>query len=292
MRCVSIKNVIIFLTSVVLVGLNGCSGKTDGAPSDTQLVGSKGELPVAVANATPDIISCAVGTETPTLELNGTKSFDPDGEIVSYSWYIGNNGTDYLIGEGAVLAINDPCSRVGELTGTYTIKLSVEDNDGGIASDSVVITVQSESSTNNPPVATIIAPENNKLVICGDSSPYLAVNTRTVAAEPANLQLIGEGTDPDDDPLTFAWRAWTVDESGSREYFTEWIDSADLKNASIDLTIENEDSFCVDLYQSCNWVKYNDEVGNVCPVTIDLNVSDNKGGSDSSQITVYATMPT
>ena len=291
MRDISIKTVMILLVSVVLVGLNGCSGRTDGVPSDTQLVGSIGELPVAVATATPDVINCTEGAETPTLELNGTESFDPDGEIVSYKWYVTENGTDYIsLGEGAVLIMNNPCDTVEEYGGVYSVKLFVEDNDGGIASDSVVVTVQPSDSGNGNtlPTANIIAPVDGDIINCvapAYPSPY-SISTQAVVTEPDNtLTLTGE-IDPDDDTLTFAWSAWVEDGNGYRESLTGWIDNSDQESASIDITF-TEDSFCANVDENCNW----DAENNGCPVTIKLDVNDSEGGSDSDQITVYIAFP-
>jgi len=145
MKYMNRKTAMALFSSVALLGLSGCGG-TDGVPSDTQLVGSIGKLPVAVANTNPEKIRCAQNTKTPNLELNGTKSFDPDGEIISYIWYITNNGTDYaFIGDGAVHTIEDPCVKIENKAGEYSIKLSVEDNDGNVNSDIVdVIAVENK----------------------------------------------------------------------------------------------------------------------------------------------------
>ena len=371
MKYMNSKTAIVLFSSAVLLGLSGCEG-TDGIPSDTQLVGSVGKLPVAVANTNPEKVRCALNTKTPNLELNGTKSFDPDGEIVSYMWYITNNGTDYaFIGDGAVLTIDDPCAKIENKAGEYSIKLSVEDNDGNVnsdivdvkavenkppvaqagpdkpvdyngsitlngslhsydpdgqiveyswdyngdvktgaivtydnlttegdntitltvtdndgatASDPVVITVQPQQSTNRPPVAKIISPENGAYIDCVDS--FYAKTTQAVTEGPTNsLTLTGTGTDPDGDTLTYAWSAWSEDGSGFRQPLTEWIDNKNQENASINITF-TEDSFCGNVTENCNW----DNENGGCPVTINLNVDDGTD-NDNDLMTIYVNFP-
>ncbi|MGR8940826.1 MAG: Ig-like domain-containing protein [Gammaproteobacteria bacterium] len=93
-----------------------------------------------VANAGPDaavIDSDANGSERVTL--NGNGSSDPNGSLVSYDWY--ENGV--AIASGATPSVNLE-------VGNHSITLTVTDNEGASASDTVSITV---SAANLPPVA-------------------------------------------------------------------------------------------------------------------------------------------
>lgn len=108
-------------------------------------------LPVANAGADQ-----SVSLPIPMLQLNGTGSNDPDGQIETYSWakVSGPDGFTFL---------NDNSSKpslIGLTAGEYEFELTVTDNRGGKGTDLVKITVL--SGPNKKPVAdagkdTIIA---------------------------------------------------------------------------------------------------------------------------------------
>lgn len=102
-----------------------------------------------VADAGPDqTVSDADGSGVETITLDGSASFDPDGTIVSYRWT-----------EGAtVLGIT--ANITSDFTiGGHTVTLTVTDNDGATAADTVVVTV----NQNQPPVANA-GPDQSALV--------------------------------------------------------------------------------------------------------------------------------
>ena len=72
--------------------------------------------------------------------LNGSKSYDPDGTIVSYEW--SENGQ--VIATGVAPTIDFA-------VGVHTLTLTVTDDDGASSTDDVVITVL--QPPNQPPVA-------------------------------------------------------------------------------------------------------------------------------------------
>lgn len=72
------------------------------------------------------------------LSFDGSASSDPDGSISKYQWEFG----DGAIGEGAKV------SHVYAKAGTYTVKLTVTDNSGLIATSSTLVTIDAA----NPPV--------------------------------------------------------------------------------------------------------------------------------------------
>jgi hypothetical protein len=93
--------------------------------------------PVAVAGQD---VSIFVGQ---SVSLSATSSYDVDGQIISYQWR--NNGI--LVGSNREIALAD-------LTvGTHSIILTVKDDDGATASDSVIISVKAVDVANKPPVA-------------------------------------------------------------------------------------------------------------------------------------------
>jgi len=92
--------------------------------SNTQWVYPLNIPPVAMAGADQSI------TVGGSATLNGVSSYDLDGTIVSYSWNLNGNvktGSSVIYGFDSV--------------GTYTIKLTVTDNNGAVATDDVVILV-------------------------------------------------------------------------------------------------------------------------------------------------------
>lgn len=68
-----------------------------------------------------------------TVVFNASASYDPDGNITSYSWDFGDNSTN---GTGKVATHTYP------LNGTYTVVLLVTDNGGKVSSTSENITVK------------------------------------------------------------------------------------------------------------------------------------------------------
>ena len=126
------------------------------------------------ANAGDDITVADFGG---TAHLDGSLSIDPDGTTLTYSWSI----TSRPGGSSAILSSNSIVNPTftPDKKGAYIMTLTVSDGDL-TAEDTVQVTY-----SNHVPVAEAGAPI---------SIPY----TQTA-------QLGGSGTDPDNDPLTYAW---------------------------------------------------------------------------------------
>jgi thermitase len=90
--------------------------------------------PVANAGADQTVID-ANGDGSESLMLNGNASTDSDGTIVSYEWREGSA----WVGGGQTPTVSLPL-------GTHTLTLRVIDNDGGVGTDTVVITVTPPSA--------------------------------------------------------------------------------------------------------------------------------------------------
>ena len=102
--------------------------------SDTITVSAPNQPPVANTNGPYS------GTENTSLSFNGSASSDPDGTITSYTWNFGDGNS----GSGG-----KPTHTYVD-GGTYTVTLTVEDNDG--ATDTVSTTADI-TEVNDPPIA-------------------------------------------------------------------------------------------------------------------------------------------
>ncbi len=104
-------------------------------------LGDAGENNPPTANAGPDqTVSDSGGNGSEQVTLDGSGSNDPDGDIVSYVWREGTN----QIATG-------PNPTVTLTNGAHTITLTVTDDGGLTASDSVSVTVS--ATTNQLPTA-------------------------------------------------------------------------------------------------------------------------------------------
>jgi hypothetical protein len=66
-----------------------------------------------------------------SMQFNGSKSHDPDGNIASYQWDFGDGKT------GSGVTVNYAYTAAG----TYTVTLTVTDNNGATATDTAIMTV-------------------------------------------------------------------------------------------------------------------------------------------------------
>lgn len=131
-----------------------------------------------VASAGPD---AAVAVGAPAA-LDGTASFDPDGDPIAYLW------TVTAAPAGAAAQPSDPAAASPTFTpdvgGTYTLSLTV--NDGALDSAPDAVTVTATAAANQPPVA--------------DAGPDRGVVVRT----PVTLDGTGS-RDPDGAAVSFRW---------------------------------------------------------------------------------------
>lgn len=122
--------------------------------------------------------------EGATVNLSGAGSSDPDNDPLSYQWTQISGPTVTLQNS---LSVN--CSFIAPQvasTQTVTIRLTVDDGNGGTDTDDVVVTVNDVPAPNNPPVANA------------------GVNFSVTEGNQGALNGTGS-SDPDGDPLTYAW---------------------------------------------------------------------------------------
>ena len=146
--------------------------------SDTIQVIVEKEMPPPVANAGQDQkFTLEQDADNIEITMNGSGSYDPDGDIVSYRW----------TGGGVVLGSTEVATAsLG--VGTYNIELTVTDNDNLKSSDTVQITIEKDKA---PPVAN--AGENQNITIAHD-------------IENSKVTLDGSGsTDIDGTIVSYQW---------------------------------------------------------------------------------------
>ena len=129
--------------------------------------------PTADAAATP-----TYGAVPLDVGFDGTKSSDPDGDSLTYSWTFGDGTT----GTGPTP------THTYRTAGTYTATLTVRDAGGGQDSSSVRI-----DAGNAPPEPTIASPASGKLFEVGEQ-----------------VTLQGSATDPQDGQLADSALSWEV----------------------------------------------------------------------------------
>lgn len=164
-----ISSIIFFFSCQKELSCDGCADANTG---------SNNKIPVAIAGR--DTIIVLPGD---SVELDGSASYDPDGSITEYSW-------SKLSGPSTFPLINShsAVTKVKNLgQGVYRFELTVTDNKGLTAIDTVMITVDAVSTTNHPPVA----------VAGSDQSIYLPTNTVTLDGS--------SSSDPDNNIISYQW---------------------------------------------------------------------------------------
>ncbi len=158
----------------------------NGTQSDSEIATVSTVNSPPVANAGPNQ-TVAAGS---TVQLNGSKSFDVDGNPLSYSW------TFASIPASSAATLANPTSVTpsftADVTGTYIVALVVYDGVNYSAQSTVTVT-----TGNTPPVART------------GSNQQVNVNTL--------VQLNGAGsTDVNGNALTYVWTLNTTQASGSK----------------------------------------------------------------------------
>jgi hypothetical protein len=179
-------------------------GMVDSEP-DTVIINWENSAPVA--NAGPDQHFSSAGT---TIQLDGSQSYDPDGDPLTYEWHI------IIMPPKSSATLSDNATVnptfVADSLGTYIVQLIVTD-DSGASSEPAQVVV---TSGNVRPVAD-----------AGVNQIVLVLNT---------AYLDGSGSyDANNDPLTYNWYF----SSKPKKSLTELSDST-LVNPNFIPDIEGE----------------------------------------------------
>jgi len=98
--------------------------------------GKKGNVKPTASAGDDLIINDTSGTGSAVINLDGSLSKDTDGEIVNYSWSLDGQQVAWNAKEALTLSM-----------GEYKLALTVTDNDGATASDTVQVSLRSLNST-------------------------------------------------------------------------------------------------------------------------------------------------
>ena len=166
-------------TYAVTLVVEDNASRTD-ADTQTLRVNAPPE-PALAANTTQSFIGVPVA-------FDGSASRDPDGTVASYAWDFGDGAT----------ATGATAAHAYGARGTFTVTLSVVDNDGATNATTRVVSI-----VNRPP--RIVA-----------SNPVVDVVSIS-ASTPATFMVVA--TDPDADPLTYTWTVGGLPANGTESTF-------------------------------------------------------------------------
>lgn len=174
--------------------------------------GGSGGNQAPVANAGPDqTVTDSDGNGSQSVTLNGTGSSDPDGTISSYVWK-----------EGATQIATGATPSVSLAVGTHTLTLTVTDNGGATASDTVVVTVNGAGGVTPATVTSQVSADSDDAeqqqsggsMYLTSSDLELVYDTATTGNQYVGMRFNNINV-PKGKTITSAYIQFTVDEVNS-----------------------------------------------------------------------------
>ncbi|MBN1787426.1 MAG: right-handed parallel beta-helix repeat-containing protein [Sedimentisphaerales bacterium] len=182
---------------------------------------SGNQNPVAVLYAEPPVVK-----RGDIVVLDGSESYDPDGEIVEYKWVVGDGSDPHIQPDNGYFT--GKTVHVYETEGVYTVTLTIKDNEDPPATDSVNCQVEVY-----PYTLTVSTAGHGTVAKNPDRTVYATNEVVTLTATPS---------------LGWSFKEWSGDLSGSDNPTTITMNSS---NKSVQAVFESD---------LVAWYKMNDDV--------------------------------
>ena len=174
-------SLVIMVSWIIFLSMPAC--RKDSPAVQPPFTPNENKPPVAMAGAPQHITLSTCKSVDGEVELDGTASTDPDGVIKDFDWTILSS---YIIGPGTPRLINASSSKAGLkglAVGQYIIQLTVTDDKGLAAKDTVSIFVNGKPDEFDLDIAfTVPYQQADSLVDC-PWDPGICDTFRTISTE-------------------------------------------------------------------------------------------------------------
>jgi predicted secreted protein len=197
----------------------GETATIDVTVTDSEGVQASGSVVVSTRPNTAPIISSLLPANS-NLSRGGSTAVaasasDPDGDMLSYSWSVGNSDWSYT-GSGDEITLNAPDTA----SSSTMVTVTVTDTVGASTSSTVIV----NTVPNGSPTVSSIYPKNNPI------------------ARGGSTDIVVNASDPNGDTLSYSWSTddpsnWMISGSGD----TVTLSAPDTPNASTLVTVTVSD---------------------------------------------------